>query len=210
MSRDFSSAALTQYAGGHISERVFVFIDFDSGAVRLHDGWGNITWNSQTWSGIGDFGGISTVQEAPDVGPRSVTLRLSGVDSAYVASALDRTDYKGRTVEIYVGACDADGDLVADPDLLWRGTADVASVTMDKNAAEIELQCENELADLGEPNLNRFSDEDHQLRNPGDDFFEYLPLMINRNVKWGNFAFTGGGAAIGDGNDGGRMIVDPR
>lgn len=203
MSRDFSSAALTQYAGEHVSERVFVYINFDSGAVRLHDGWGDITWNSLTWNGIGDFGGISAVQEASDIGPRSVTLRLTGVDSAYVASALDRTDYKGRTVEIYVGACDADGDLVADPDLLWRGTADVASVTMDKNVAEIELQCENELADLVEPNLSRFSDEDHQLRYPGDPFFEHLPQMMNRDVKWGDFSYYGG-----DGDSDGRRVIE--
>jgi hypothetical protein len=205
LSRDISSAAATHYAGEHVSERVFVYIDFDSGAVRLHDGWGDITWDSQTWSGIGDFGGISGVQESPDGGARTVTLRISGVDTANVVSALDRTDYKGRTVEIYVGVCDADGDLLDDPDLMWRGSADVASVTMDKNTAEIELQCENELADLVEPNLSRFSDEDHQLRYPGDLFFEHMPQMIDRNVKWGDFSYYGG-----DNNDGKRVVTPER
>lgn len=206
MSRDFSASALTQYASEHVSERVFVYIDFDSGAVRLHDGWGEITWGSNAWSGLGDLGGISGISEAADIGARSVTLRLSGVDASLVASALDRTDYKGRAVDIYVGACDADGDLVADPDLLWRGKADVCSLTFDKGVAEIELSCENELADLMEPNLSRFSDEDHQLRNPGDPFFEHLAMMIDRNVKWGNYSFTGGGDALGPGNDGSKVI----
>lgn len=193
--------ALTETVGDHIFERVFAYINFDSGAVRVHDGYGDITWGGNTWSGLGEFGGISRISEASDIGPRAISLRLTGVDLSTVASALDRTDYKGRDVEIYVGSCDSDGDLLADPDLFWKGYADVASLSFGKNTAEIELSCENELADLLEANINRFSDEDHQLRYPGDLFFEHLAFMEGREIKWGQFYYSGNFGHAGPGGD---------
>jgi len=82
-----------------------VEVAYDSGTVRVHDGIGSITISelllteagepldaengdnlttenaAQTFLGIGDFGGIESVEENIEVVARQVTLTCSGLDS---------------------------------------------------------------------------------------------------------------------------------
>jgi len=47
------------------------------------------------------------------------------------------------------------------------------------------VSCEPLAARLLRPNVSRYSDQDHQMRHPGDKFFEFLAQMENKDVTWG-------------------------
>jgi hypothetical protein len=59
------------------------------------------------------------------------------------------------------------------------------------------MQCEPIAARLLRPNISRYSDQDHQLRYPGDKFYEYLPQMEAKDAMWGGARIMPGGGGTG-------------
>lgn len=171
----------------------FLFLDLAGDPWRACTGTRTYPALGEDWLGIGEIGGIGDLAEASDVAARPITLSLSGVDPFIVEPVLSRTNYKGRVVRVYRGFLDDDGDLVDDPFAVWTGRMDVGTVTLDSGVAIAQMQCEPLAARLLRPNISRYSDQDHQLRWPGDRFFEYLPQMAQKDVVWGGVRIGGGG-----------------
>jgi hypothetical protein len=177
---------------GSAKDIYFVFLDLAGDPWRACTGTRSYTTLGESWLGIGEIAGISELVEASDVAARPVTLSLSGVDPFIVEPVLSRTNYKGRTATIYRGFLDGDEALLDAPFPVWTGRMDVGSVSFDKGLAVAQMQCEPLAARLLRPNISRYSDQDHQLRWPGDRFYEYLPQMAQKDVVWGG-ARVGGG-----------------
>lgn len=74
---------------------------FDSGAVRLWSGIGELTWNGHTWTGAGNLLAIGTIAEKGSVEAIGTTVTLSGIPSELVSLALAEP-YQGRLVKIYL------------------------------------------------------------------------------------------------------------
>lgn len=183
--RNLTPAQLTHYQGEHFRETVFAEMHFASGVMRVHDSTGAITWGGHDWLGLGDLGAISEIEESSDLGVRTFTLTLSGVDPGLLASALDRTDYKGREVALWLGQLDAAGDLIDTPRVLARGMMDVAGIIRQDGLGQISMRCERESVRLARPLTTRMSDQDHQLRHPGDKINSHMAALINKDVQWG-------------------------
>lgn len=142
------------------------------------------TWGGYTWLGIGEIAGISEIAEASDAAARQLTLSMSGVDAAIVEPVLSRTNYKGRAAAIYRGLIDANQNLVDDPIPVWKGRMDVGSMVWNETYIA-QMVAEPLASRLLRANVSRYSDEDHQLRYPGDRFYEFLPQMEKKDVTWG-------------------------
>ncbi len=178
---------------------VFAELDFASGFVRVHTGVGSYTFQSNTYSGIGQFGTIEVIKESTALRPQPVRLVLSGVDNSLMTTATT-DDFHGRAATIYVGFLDEDQTLIADPELLWEGRMDTMSISLGESTGAISLQCENRLARWDTPNMARYSDEDLQSRFAGDRFFDQLHNMMDLTLQWGGRAVLPGGG--GRGRDG--------
>ena len=63
----------------------FVEIGVSSGTLRLWSGYGTVNWNSQDWSGVGHLGEISPITETTEIRADSLSLKLSGIPSDYLA-----------------------------------------------------------------------------------------------------------------------------
>lgn len=186
MTRQLDTAELEHYAGNLHREIIFAELDFVSGALYVHNtGLGVIPWGGHDWLGLGEFGGISAIDESSDMGVQGFTLTLSGVEPALLASALDRTDYKGRDVALYVGVVDEDYQLLAPPKLATRGFMDVPTITREDGVGTISMHCERESVRLTRKLTTRISKEDHQLRHPGDTILDDMAALINKDVMWG-------------------------
>lgn len=186
MSRGIESAVTTDISSErHIRMVTFVSMAFDSGTVYLHDSIGTFTFSSNDYLGVGDFGGISAIEENRQMSAYEITLVLSGLDADLLDEALNQ-DYQGRAVTIYIGALDLDtGALLATPNEVWSGTMDVARIAVgagDENA--IEITCESDFAKLEKINGRTFSDSDLQAEYSGDTFLQYLAAMEDTKVVW--------------------------
>ena len=202
MSRDLSSANATALDGALIRPIVFVELEFDAptGTLYIHDDIGPITakdWSgvSRTWDGVGDLGGLSKIDEGRDVSPYSVELMLTGID-ATIASQVLTDDSVLRNVYILVGLLDEDRALVDDPHPMWAGYVDDMQVAVGAESV-IRVTCESQLAAFEKTNGRLQNDADHQAEFSGDQFYEYLPQMLDAKFRWGGKTQSFSGAASG-------------
>ena len=187
MSRGFSSSINTALTQSSVRLVTFAELDFSSGKIYVHDGLGTYTWGGNNWLGVGDFGGISSVQEGTEVSPYSLQLTLSGLDASIVSTALDKNDrYFMRDIKVYLGLLNADDELIDTPSQIWAGFMDVMTLTAGESGGDaITLTAESELARFDRsPNL-RYTHTMLQKRNSDDKFFEFLKDIEGVKISWG-------------------------
>lgn len=212
-----------------------VEVNYDSGTVRVHDGIGSIVLGGNILTeageqldaenddnlindatiapfyGIGDFGGIESVEENIEVVARQVTLTCSGLDSTWVTPALTE-DYQNRTVTVYLGFFSPDtGALIGSPEVIWEGRINQQTITLSKGDATLSMTCEHRLR--REPRIARYTNADQQIIHPGDRFFDLTHTIEGFVNRWGSrdIGYSGGGRpgdAPGTGDPGGRMRRD--
>jgi hypothetical protein len=189
MTRGLSSANQTEIGAAHLHEVVLVKLEFDT-PVYVHSGIGTITYDSNDYLGVGDFGGVSETRESESLGPAPITLQLSGVDSSLIGEALDSGNY-GDVVTIYVGYRQDDGTLVADPWVVWKGWYENSAIQLGTEDNVIAITCQHDLAVLEEADGGKFTDEDQKRRFSGDTGFEYVHEMRDIKLNWGGGVVTG-------------------
>lgn len=194
----------------HSSRIYFLFLDLAIEPFRACTGVRTYTTLGFDWLGIGEISGISDIADAADIAARQVTITASGVDPWITEPVLSRTNYKGRSAVIYRGLLDADNDLVDDPWIIWQGRMDVGSMVRDDQTNAAQIVCEPLAARLLRANVSRYSDQDHQIRFPGDKFYEFLPEMEKKDANWGGQriapATSGVGGTRGGGFTGQRRL----
>lgn len=184
--RSLDAAEIAVYEGEHFIEMLFAELQFVSGTMYVHNtGLGPIDWGGHTWQGLGNFGGISRIEDSSDLGIRSFTLSLSGIDPDLISTAIDRTDYKDREAVIYLGLVDEDYALTATPKELARGFMDSVSIQRKGNVGDIMMRCEAESMRLLRGGMPRISPEDHKRRHPDDTILDRMPDLVDKDAEWG-------------------------
>jgi hypothetical protein len=190
MSRMSSSANNVVAAQAHVPHCVFAELAFDSGTMRICGAVRSYTFTDssgvpQTYRGIGELGTIDNVRETSQLVPEKVQLTLAGVDNALLQTTLGE-NYQGRSATIYVGYLNDGGDLVDTPHLLWEGGMSVMTIKADVNVSNIPMVCENRLIFWNKaPGWLYTTEHQQALMGSGDNFFDQLAAIQNRQVKWG-------------------------
>ena len=182
MSRTLTAGVLTAIAAGTVRPVIFADLEFDSGTEYLHSAFGDLVNNSNTYTGVGDLGKITTLQEPSDLSAQGFTLELSGIDPTRLAQSISE-DTQGRTVKIWIGFLDEDYALIADPIGPHEARMDVFEIELG-DTATVALRCESPFADWSRPNIRRYTDEDQQAVYPGDRFFEFGAEMAEKDLIW--------------------------
>lgn len=205
MSRDLAANTAAQYAASHVNPIVFAKLEFDpstAGTLYLHNGLGSYTWGGQTWTGTGDLGQISSIEEGEQISPYNIRLTLSGLDASLAAEAV-KQDYYQRPVTLYLGALNASDALVADPDAIWTGFMDQMNVVVGgDNGDTIELLAESELAMFSRSRNILYTNAKQQSDSSGDTFFTHLQEMEDITLDWGKRKLgRGSGGSLDDGSE---------
>lgn len=174
----------TASTAAHVEVVNFVKVEFPSATLRLHSRIGDLTWDGETWTGVGQLGSISDLSEDAILRPSGVTLKLSGVDSVVVNAAVE-DDYHGYPVSVYQGFFDTDDmTLVADPQLVFRGLIDRVEVALAQNTGEVAVHCEGELARWDRHQGLLYTAESQKTLYPDDKGFDNLVRIQNRTIEW--------------------------
>jgi hypothetical protein len=199
MTRWVSNTNQTEAAKASLFIITMAKLEFDSGTVYVHDGVGSVTFDGNTYLGVGKYGSFDIIDENIDTVARGIKVTLSGVDTSLVPIVMDEV-YQGRPATFYVGFLDQNLNFVADPEEIWSGRMDTMSISMDQNSAVISLSCEYRLRK--EPVLARFTDEDQRLAFSGDTFFNLTQFIPRYKATWGDKPtnFSGGGGRPYDPN----------
>jgi hypothetical protein len=184
---------------------VFVHLDIEGSPLYLNNSNCNFEWDGQTWLGAGQMGDIEAISEAQDLIAQPVSLTLSGVDADVVTDAMD-ANYKGRDVVIYLALVHPDTlALQDDPEEIWSGFMDVMKLEIGQNHGQIGLTCEHWLRIA--PVISLYTDQEQQVIESGDRFFQFTKDIPNYVGDWGG---KPQGYGTGGGGSGGRNPRGPR
>jgi hypothetical protein len=201
MPRDLPTSFGAAAAAASISPVFLVELQWPTGTVRAWNGYGDITWGGNTFTGTGHLGTISPIKETRDGAANGVQLRLSGIPSGLIALAL-ADDTQGRPAKIYFGLLNASAGFTIDPYLIFDGVIDICPIEDNGETASITINLEKELID-SRARGRRYTDEDLQIEYPGDLGLAYVAGLQNKEITWGKATVSIGGGA-------GSGVIDPR
>src|SRR5260370_12982150 len=176
MARNLTAAQITEITAQNLRPVIFAQLQFTSGIVYLWSGVGSISWNGQTWLGVGTYGNVSTIPETSNVAAAGIKLVLSGIPAQFVTSALGEVR-QGAPVIIYQGFLTPAGRVVATPHTAWarrNGTCEIAEAG---DTAMISITAESRLLDLNRSRERRYQKQDQSIDFPGDTGFDFVPAL---------------------------------
>ncbi len=183
MTRDLTAAAKTESQASLVRPVALVKLAFDSGDMRVWSGRGDLTWNSETYTGIGALGRISAVEEGVEQKAFGIAFELSGIPSSTISIALGE-DVQGRTAQIWLGFLDSTYQLVADPVLVFRGRMDTMDVKLGEEGT-VSVTAESRLIDWERPRERLYTDAGQKERYPGDEGFAFVNESVEKEIVWG-------------------------
>ena len=168
---------------------LFVRLEFDSAPLHLHTDLGTITTTdtspNRVWTGTGDLGSVGPVEETDGVTPTGIEVSLSGIDSTLLDEARNQ-DYQDRPIYIYIGMRDAvTGALVSDIAEIFAGYMDQMIITSGRELSTITLSAESEQIRWTRSPAIYYDAATLQEAYAGETFFNYLPDMLNIQLRWG-------------------------
>lgn len=186
MSRGLTTDNANAAAASRVVAAYFVELDFSSGFVRAWTGVGSITGpEGETFTGVGELGGISVIEEKADIVATGVQLTLDITDTSLLATALTE-DYQGRSARIWLGLFNvATMALISTPPQIFGGVMDYMEVTDQGQTGRITVNCESWMRVLDRANDRRRTDMDQQSRYSGDIGLEYIPAIQDIAINWG-------------------------
>jgi hypothetical protein len=183
-----SPAMLAALEASILYPAIFVSIGFASTTAYVWSGVGPITWNGNTYSGVGDLGQIAVIEEASDVNAKGIALTLSGVDATMVADAIQENQL-GLPVTVWLALyMGPGGSIIADPLICWQGRTDQPETVVTGEDAVITLRCESRLMDMDIAPDRRYTLEDSQLVTPGELAFQFVTAISEVAINWGSAA----------------------
>jgi hypothetical protein len=192
MSRDLTSATITNISEATVYPFFAIELNFDSEILRLWTGQGTLTLPDTTqWIGTGTLLDISAIEETAEMAVRGATLTLSGIPSEILSLALSEP-YQGRVCNIYFGTFTG-GDLTTAPsnfDQIFSGYMDQMNIQDGAETATIELKVENKLVDLERARVARFTSGYQKSIYPSDKGLDFVESLQDREIFWGRNAVS--------------------
>lgn len=154
-------------------------------AVNVWTGVGNITVDSTTYTGLGDFLSVTPITESAEVAANSLSVTLSGIPTANMVFALDDSA-NGKRLDIKMVLFSEEGALIdGDPIHIYSGLIETVDIALSGDSASISVNTSNKLSELFSTNASRYTNEEQQRRYPGDVGLSYIAEIQNKEFTWG-------------------------
>jgi len=184
-SRDITATTLAAAQASSINPVIFVKLEFDGGNVNVHSELGDITFNSDTYNGVGKLGAVGAADEVSDLSLTSIVLTLSGIPNDLV-SILFNQQYQGRTATIFLGYLNLTTRVLVDtPTIIFKGIIDTADFAQGDKFS-INLSIGSRFAAWDKPITRRYNNADQQSRYPADKGLQYIEQTTNKTIIWGS------------------------
>ncbi len=181
--RTITAAVQTELAKAQIHPILLAEFEFVSQTLRLWSGAGDITWNGETWSGTGDFGTVTSVEETIALEAKGLDFRLDGIPAEVVSTVFGET-YRGRPARLWLGFLDSARNVLADPIGPFGYLMDTMDIQEAPESASVVLHTENRLRVLNQSSSRRSTHEDQQIDYPGDKAYEFVASLQDKELTW--------------------------
>lgn len=182
MSRSLSASVLAAVTSSSVRPILLYEGTWATSTARFWTGLGDLSWNGQTWTGVGNLVGVSEITETAETRVEGVELSLSGVPTAELTRALGAAR-QGLPCTIYFGVMESDGTVTADTQFVGR--MDTVRFAEDGTSATITVRYLSRLADMRKANGRRYDDEDLKAEYAGDKGLEYIASIQDVSIVFG-------------------------
>ncbi len=184
MARDLTANTLTEIDALFKRPIMFFQGEFASGFIRVWTGIGSISWNSETWEGLGHLISISPISEVDGIKAQGIRIGLSGIPAATVSVVIGQLR-RHKIGKVYLGFLDSSDAVIADPYLSFEGRLDTGEMVEGSETAIITLTYENRLIDLERIKPRRYTDQDQRIDFPQDRGLKFVTKIQDWNGQWG-------------------------
>lgn len=184
MARSITSGMISAITAQQLSPFFLIEADFDSGALNLWTGIGDLSYGGKTYTGTGEILNLSATKETKNIEATGVTVTLSGLDTSIIALAMNEP-YQDRPARFYLGALDSAGAVIASPLLVFEGRMDVMPIENNGETSSVSMTVENILVDLNRPNPWNYTPEDQEIYFVGDTGFDRVTGLQEKDIVLG-------------------------
>ena len=160
-------------------------IGWPTGVIRVHDGLGSISFQGQSWLGVGDGGSIRLPDEQTGMASLPGEMMIGGTDTE-IDDEL-RADVIGRPVQVYYGAVTqrAGATLIGVPFSAFTGTIDGVQDEQTADGRMIRLQLASGPSQRSRSSsVHSYAD---QIANGGDTAGRHVNAALSRSrqvLRW--------------------------
>jgi len=205
MTRDIDPNVVTELESSKFRWVVLLRLDFDSGTVFLHTGVGDLSFDGNTWLGVGAIGQLSGVVEKAEGADNRTRVTLCPIPKAELSNLVDEVtndDPVGRPYKLYFAVVDSDREVIDDAIVVSSGTMDKIEL-VDGEVASLSIDLVNDAARLKKRVSFKLTNQHQQGLFPNDLGLAFVN-DLGREIRWGSAPKTtvGGGAGVGFGGGG--------
>jgi len=95
MTKNIPASLVAESQKDAVTIVILLKLEFGSGDVRIHSDLGDLTFESEVYTGMGDLGSFSPVEENSELSSSSINVSLSGINNSLLAIFLN-DDFHGR------------------------------------------------------------------------------------------------------------------
>jgi len=183
MPRSITAGMITASVAEHLRAVLLAKLEYSSGNVNAHTGAGSLTFNGDTYTGVGTLGKVSSVEETAELQSNKLGLSIAATENAQVSRALGE-HYQGRAATLFLGLLNASYQLISDPITLFKGRMDNQVITLGRTPG-IEVTIESIMADWERPGIRRYNAADHKIYFPQDKGLDYVEQAVEKEIYWG-------------------------
>ena len=169
-----SEGAIIGYAGD---------FDFPSGFLRNHTGVGNVVINGYTYYGVGELGGVGSVENVSDANPATVEVTLVGVPSELFTEVM-QANIRGSYVTIYKVVFSSTGYVLASEPVVVGQVTDYSWSL--ETTGSISISVADEFNLYERPLQKYYTNASWVKDHYGDKFWQYVSQLSSKTVYWGN------------------------
>lgn len=166
-----------------------------AGDVRVWTGVGDLTFDGETYTGIGNLGGIGAVEETTELRATGLAFTMSGIPSSQISLALSE-EFQQRRATLWLGFFDSSVSpgLLNDPVIIFRGRMDTMDIVPGPETSVVTINAESIFMALERAPMRRYMPEDHNVDSLivgaqkfifYDKGFDFVANIQDAQIYWG-------------------------
>ena len=187
MTRTLTNSIISELDNDVVRPFFAVKLEFPSGTLRLWTGLGDATISSETYTGVGSFLGVSSIEESEELKATGLELTLSGIPTSLVGTMLT-DNYQGSLVTLFFGFLTEDATapaLISDPFIVYKGLTDTLELSENTDEVVAKLKVESRLIAMEESRARRYTKEDQLIDFTSDNSLRFVAGLQDKEITWG-------------------------
>ncbi len=181
--RNITTEIIDQIESSSVQLVFFAEFNFLNTTVRLSTANGPLEWNGNQWLGIGDFGGISSLNETSSLEAKGIEFILDGIPSDIISTVFNE-EYRNRVANLWIAFLDNSRNVIDDPIGPFGYLMDYMEINEGVETSTITIRAENKLKIMKQASNRRSDNQDQQIEYPDDMGYQFVASIQNKVIQW--------------------------